>query len=574
MFELLLPSLALIVGAGLLLALAPALQPRWIAATVAGMALVLILVGTGTVGAPRQFAMWSSFKVLIPPLTFQANEPARFLGLALTAAAMAAILVAHEDDAGPESRPRGAGLIGIIRASVRSWREKIKCGGLDWAFALVTLAAGWIALLPTNLLTLAMTWAILDGVVAIAWLCSAPPAGEDSEPGAALRWGTGVLATLLLWSAALPLQASHALLRIESLPPQEWAGTMLILAIILRLAPYPFHLFQGWVRPLRRHVPTNTETHLGADKTKTLPGSARRPLLATVSQLASGAAGIWLLAQISGWEAMPFLSRQIVSSLLLTGLVVSGLLAVLSGGERQATGWIMTGQAGIVVLAGLWCGPKAALAEGMVLILAGGLLSLLSHMDAQSLETRIAGWVGVGALAGLPLTWGGDGRFLLYAGWLREGPPLHLLLASGGYLLLLAAAARPLFHPPNRPLARQERLAAGGGLGLLALGLLLRSGPIAAATGPVWLAILIPLGGGVLLAWGAESLRPLQQAPATRLWDLLTLCPVHRLAEKIAGRVGAGVRGAHDVLEGEGALLWVLILLALGWLLLAAGSPG
>jgi hypothetical protein len=290
--------------------------------------------------------------------------------------------------------------------------------------------------------------------------------------------------------------------------------------------------------------------------------------------LASGAAGIWLLAQISGWEAMPFLSRQIVSALLLTGLAVSGLLAVLSSEERQAAGWIMTGQAGIVVLAGLWCGPKAALAEGVVLILAGGLLSLLSTMEAQSLETRIAGCVAVGALAGLPLTWGGDGRFLLYGIWLSEGPPLHLLLASGGYLLLLAAAARPLFHPPNRPLARQERLAAGGGLGLLALGLLLRSGPVAAATGPVWLGILIPLGGGVLLAWGAESLRPLQQAPATRLWELLTLCPVHRLAEKIARRVGAGVRSAHDVLEGEGALLWVLILLALGWLLLAAGSPG
>jgi hypothetical protein len=163
---------------------------------------------------------------------------------------------------------------------------------------------------------------------------------------------------------------------------------------------------------------------------------------------------------------------------------------------------------------------------------------------------------------------------LLYEGWLREGPPLHLLLASGAYLLLLAAAARPLFHPPSRLLAGQERLAAGGGLGLLALGLLLRSSPVAAATGPVWLGILIPLGGGVLLAWGAESWRPLQQAPATRLWELLTLRPVHRLAERMASRVGAGVRSAHDLLEGEGALLWVLILLALGWLLLTAGSPG
>jgi hypothetical protein len=349
---------------------------------------------------------------------------------------------------------------------------------------------------------------------------------------------------------------------------------MLILAIILRLAPYPFHLFQGRVRPLCRPVRTTREPRLGAEKTETLPGSARRPLLATISQLASCAAGIWLLAQVSGWEAMPFLSRQIISALLLTGLAVSGLLAVLSSGERQAAGWIMTGQAGIVALAGLWCGPKAALAEGMVLILAGGLLSLLSQIAAQSLETRIAGGVGVGALAGLPLTWGGAGRFLLYEGWLREGPPLHLLLASGAYLLLLAAAARPLFHPPSRLLAGQERLAAGGGLGLLALGLLLRSSPVAAATGPVWLGILIPLGGGVLLAWGAESWRPLQQAPATRLWELLTLRPVHRLAERMASRVGAGVRSAHDLLEGEGALLWVLILLALGWLLLTAGSPG
>ncbi len=574
MFELLLPSLALIVGAGLLLALSPALHWRWIVATVAGIALVLILVSTGTMGMPRQFAMGSSLKALIPPLSLQANESARFLGLALTAAAMAAALVPYEHDAGPGLGARGAGLIGMIRASVRYWREKTKRGELDWALALVTLAAGWIVLLPANLLTLAITWTILDGMVAIAWSCSAPPASEDPQTGAPLRWGTGLLGTLLLWGAALSLQASQTPLPIESLPSQGWAGVMLILAIILRLAPYPFHLFQGRVRPPHLHVRTASETHLAATETETHPCCVSSGRLATISQLASGAAGIWLLAQISGWEAMPFLSRQIISALLLTGLAVSGLLAVLSSGERQATGWIMTGQAGIVILAGLWCGPKAALAEGMVLILAGGLLSLLSNMETQSLETRIAGCVGVGALAGLPLTWGGDGRFLLYESWLREGPPLHLILASGGYLLLLAAAARPLFHPFNRPLARPERLAAGGGLGLLALGLLLRSGPITAATGPVWLGILIPLGGGLLLAWGAESLRPLQQAPATRLWELLALYPLHRLVEKMASRVGAGVRSAHDVLEGEGALLWVLILLALGWLLLAAGSPG
>ena len=80
MFELLLPSLALIVGAGLLLALSPALHWRWIVATVAGITLVLILVSTGTMGMPRQFAMGLSFKALIPPLSLQANESARFLG--------------------------------------------------------------------------------------------------------------------------------------------------------------------------------------------------------------------------------------------------------------------------------------------------------------------------------------------------------------------------------------------------------------------------------------------------------------------------------------------------------------
>jgi len=292
-------------------------------------------------------------------------------------------------------------------------------------------------------------------------------------------------------------------------------------------------------------------------------------------QTAPAVAGVWLLGKLALGGAPPPIWSQLITALLLTGLVGCGLLAWLSREEPRTVGWILTAQAGIVVLAGLSAGPEAALAEGMVLILAGGLLTLYTKQGNLAIENRIAGGLAVAAMGGLPLTWGGDGRLALYQSWLADGSGLNIFLAAGAGLLTMAAAARIVLRPAPVPLDREERIRAGVALGLPALGLLMGSESLLAQVDlPAWLAVLVPLGGGAFLAWSAPSLSPIQERTPPWLARLVGLDWLPPLLGQIGGLGGRAVQAVHQVLEAEGVLLWVLIGLALGWMLLTSQPPG
>lgn len=560
MVNLLLSPLVLLAGASLMLALAtvPALinrRPRWNTVRVrqygwtaiVAVALLLMLVQNRDVVAPHQISSWSSSAILIPPLTIQSNQPGRILGLAFAAVVLAGFLILRGDQ-----RDENGTSAGPTRQAGLATPE------MDGVLLIAILAISLVALLPANLLCLTLSWAILDVITAAAWLYAVRPGKDDQWRRILSSWGAGAAATLLLWSATLPLQADFAPQHLSSLTVAGWSGIALTLAILLRLAPFPFHVLGG-----RAHI-------LGESGSR-----EQRSGLFLALQTAPAVAGIWLLGQLPGSEALPPIWRQLMSALLLTGLVACGLFAWLSRREHRTVGWILTAQAGIVVLAGLWSGPEAALAEGMVLILVGGILQPYAQQESLAIENRIAGGIGVAAMAGLPFTWGGDGRLTLYQSWLATGSGLNIFLAAGAYLLIMAAAARTVLRPAAVPLDREERIRAGAALGLPALALLMRTGlPPVAVNLPVWLAILIPLIGGVFLAWSAPSLAPIQERIPPWLPRLLALDWLPSLVGQIGRLFGRAVQAVHQVLEGEGALLWVLIGLALGWMLLTTRPPG
>jgi len=495
-----------------------------VAAGIVGLSLLMLLIGPRSAGTTWQITNWSSLAILTPSLALQANRAGRLLGSATVAAVLGAMLVTlkRSDQSEPQEQPT------------------------TWVLGLVVLTAGLLTLLPANLLTLALAWTILDSALAAAWLLAPDKREGQRQTAALLSWGAGAASTLLLWAAAIPLHAEFASQEINSLAVREgWMGTALILAVLLRLAPFPFHLGH----PLLES------------------GRSDRPASRMTRQLVPLAAGAWLLAQIASWDAMPTLAFQVISALLLTGLVGSALLVWLPSEDQRAIRWIISGQAGMVALAGLWAGPEAALAEGMTLILAGALLTLYVSLEHSPAESKIATGLGIIALTGLPLTWGGDGRFPLYQAWLDDGWGLYLFLAAGAYLLLLGAAGKSLLKPITAPADRDQRIFCGAGLGVLALGLLLRGSPIPAGGFVVWLAILLPLVVGALLAWEADSLRPIQDDIEPWLSPALSLDWLRRLGSQVGGAAGRGIHAVQAVLEGEGALLWVLVVLALGWLL-------
>ena len=547
MVDLWLPPFILLIGAGLILAVAAV--PPWRAAGlnrywrvgVITLALVAVLLTGGAVESSHQLTLWSSLTALTAPLAIQSSKAGQWLGASLLVTALAAALMTrHPGDREETDLHEGSIYPGI--------------GARDGALLLIVLAVSLVSMLPSNLLTLVLAWSVLDTVAAVASLIAFRPGNDNEWRYLLLNWSSGLIATFFLWGAALPSQADVAFQDLTSAPLSGWTGVALTLAILFRLSPYPLHLLR------RRAWPSRGRS---------------RPDLVSALQTGSVAAGIWLMIQMTGSEMLPDLGRQIISALLLTGLVACGLLAWLSDQDRQAVGWIMTSQAGLTALAGLWAGPNAALAEGLVLILVAGLLTLWTDSKHRSVESMVAVGIGIAALAGLPLTWGAKGRFALYQSWLDGGWGLYLFLATGALLLVLATVGRLLVRPTTPPSSRNERLILGAALALPAVSVLIQSGPLFPQGNVlVWLAVLAPVGGAALLTWGAETLQPLQVQIAARLRAQLTLGGLRRQVLLWGRLVGRATQAIYQVLEGEGALLWVLILLVLGWVLLTSSSPG
>ncbi|MBN1316931.1 MAG: hypothetical protein JXA42_15735 [Anaerolineales bacterium] len=504
----------------------PALAPyrnkmKWIAAAVVALSLFSLLMQDSSTANSWQSSIQSPLTISIPTLAFRTNAPGRLIGLALTIITLGAIFVTqrHRDNENESSS-----------------RE------LDWPLLLVSLSAGLLTLLPANLATLAITWTVLDIVTAAIWILAI-----ENPRDALVHWGAGAVGILSLWCAILPLQATGSNTTMPiTVSPVSWMGAALFLAVALRLAPFPFHL----VRPV-----------VNGDK-------RIQPTCRTCLQIIPLAAGVWMLTQIQTWNVLPSFSLQLFSAVLLTGIVACGLLAWLPKEYPRVTRWIIAGQVGMTVMAALWAGPDTALAEGIALLLGGGLLIHYTGRDNNALENRIAVGVGIIALAGFPLTWGGDGRFALFNIWINRGQGLNLLLAGGSYLLLLGAAIKLILHAEFLDTDRLNRILVGIGFGLPAVGLFIRSGATAQQHFVVWLAILLPVGGGALLAWGAHSLQPLQQEIEPWLHNVLSLDWLAVSMGKAGRTAGQITHGIHQVLEGEGALLWVLAMLILGWLLM------
>jgi hypothetical protein len=528
----LLSPLILLAAGGAWLAVAALRRPtirwqhlKWATVAVLGLGLALWLIWATGNGPLWEAVRWSNTGANSPTLALQGNRAGRLIGLALLAVALASVLsMRHrqEEETNPGDQARDLGLM------------------------LAALAAALTAFLPANLLTLALVWTAIDGIMAVIWLLSAAEREAREPANVLLNWGAGAMGTLLLWSAVLSTQGDASFRALaEPSGTGGWAATALLGAVLLRLAPFPFHL--------GRPLPT--------------PGTLRYPALNVSLQIVPLATSAWLLARVPSWAGIPTVWQQILTALLLTGLVGSGLVAWLPSEKRRTVRWIISGHAGLVALVALWVGPRAALAEGLILILVGGLIGLLARLERVTIENQVAAGLGILAMAGIPMTWGGDSRPLLFETWQTENWGLYLFLAAGAYVLLLGAAGRLVLAVKPASPDWRTRVPYGVGLGVLALGLVLRGGSLPQAGVMTWLAILLPLPLAGALAWEAESLRWIQDEVEQWLSPVLSLRWLRQLAGKIGDLVGRAFHAIHEVPEAEGTLLWVLVVLALGWLL-------
>lgn len=534
----LIPIIILFAGTlGLVISLfLPARYPGPMAAATAGLAFLALLGLRGMLPAEAIISFWRPLTLAGVPVSLRLDGLTWLYALMLAGLAVAVLLT------------------GLTRAGGRRVATR--------GFTLLLLAAGLAAISSANLLTLCLSWTFLD-IVFLGAIALTEDRERVSEHTTYALAANGT-ATLLVWAAALLGARDGASQYLYLFSFSTLQAALLAVAAVLRLGLYPLHLW--------------------------LPSEfGLRPGLSAMLHLAPMAAGLSLLSQlVLGLRGnLPLHSplADVAAAALLVG-------AVLAWGQEEpgrALSFLVLAQTGVAILAGTWAGEGAALAlvaEGLALLLSAGALFLSQGYDRANPGWSLPGAVAGAALLGAPLTLGFVGRSWLYSALWQGGGWSLLLLSAVGQALLLVTVLRLLLRPAmsTTSLALVTQVAAAVGLaGLVAplvvfglapsqLANLLGVTPLsllailAKMPAAGWVSWGLGLGLGGALWWRDDRMRAVRSQLQPRLNAVFGLRWFYRAVGGLIDLAGQGVRALALLLEGEGALLWVLVVLVLAWL--------
>jgi formate hydrogenlyase subunit 3/multisubunit Na+/H+ antiporter MnhD subunit len=534
------PLIFLILGA--IVTAGGALAPNWlqrglVSLTPVGATLLALLAQLALglrLPVEVTFSAWGPGTLFQAGLILRADQITWLFSTAILFAALAAFLTGLTRPGGPRLGPRTGSL-------------------------LITTAA-LAAIQAQNLITLAVTWTALDIIYFVCLMLLAR--GERLEAQAVLSLAFNTAATFLVVAAALNvLNSGQRLFIIGESPLTSRAVLLLLLAVVFRLGVFPFHL--------------------------SLPAEANiRQGLGTLLRLAPAAVALSLLAHvIAVAERLPLVPW--LSAAAALGLLVGALQWWDTPDPRQGLSFVVLAHSSLALLAALNGGQAAGvgvLAFGLALILGGAALFLHNGYHESEKGWLAASISGALVLAGLPITVGFVAAATLYQALAVSGSWILLVVCVIGQLLLAASYVRLIFWPGEEMSKGEPALGVAYLFGL-ALPVLfavvtgLATGALTKAFGasiPGLLssenltglgAVLAAAIGGVGL-WQFENVI---RGRAERAWGSVTSAArldwLYIAFWEVYRTFGRTLRTAADIVEGEGGVLWTIVVALLVWLL-------
>ena len=533
-YLLLLPVVLLFVAAGGILVLRqfrPGFGYAWLLAVVVTVGVwgLLIFFRIRTPAAVI-FINWLPVTQMVGTVIFQLDTPAWIYTTSLAGLAAAVILTA-------------------------SARLQHNSNPSTWAANLAITASGMLATLAGTPLALVLAWTLIDAVE-LAFLLGAVR-DKETNSEAVLAFAFRITGTLVLMGTMVISRATgQELLLID---PRPDLSIFLLIAAGLRLGVLPLHLPYIRELPFRRGISTNL-----------------RMVSAASGLVVLGRLPVTVVSQI--WY--PWM-------LLFAGLaaVYGAVMWLSSSNEIRGRPYWMIALGGLAVVSVTRGYPTASLAWGSLMILAGGLLFLYSVREMRLIFLPVLGAL---AFSGLPFTPGGVG----WQGLVVFPINFPDLVFWGVHALLMIGYIRHIFRPEETfsSLERWVKLVYPLGLGLLAgtTWLVAVLGWTDSRGMDRWWASLLTVLAAVGAWYGLHRLQPWWAAHPERTawvtvvsqpflrvfntlfrldWLYLLVGFVYRLAQSI-------IRALTLILEGEGGVLWVLVLLALLVSLLQSSLAG
>jgi hypothetical protein len=421
---------------------------------------------------------------------------------------------------------------------------------LFWIVVLVTTSFGLVAVSSGNILTLLLSWIALD-LIELAILIGQSLKSEDRER-AAIIFSIKMTGTVLVLTAGLMILSQGGSLNFTALSPP--VSILLILAAAVRL---------GVLSPL---IPFSHRLMLRHD-------------LSTVLYLVSASACFILLIRVASSGSPGVLTPFLIALTLIVGLITAVQWLTAADELRGKRYWLVT-SASLTILAALVNQPAACLAWGTASLLSGGLIFSLPIRHRNLIPIMI---LGIFNLSAIPLspTWQSTRLFQSLLDF-SSSRLLGLLFSLGVLLIqafLLAGFIRhmlktilPLIEDKSIHIERWVWVLYPIGLVSIVLAHLLvgwyllpdlHGLPIYSwIIGPIILLIsgvIIYTSDryqdrqGVLkhLASSAKANRVI-----TNEWLYNLIWRVYRSISKLTGLIST-------MLEGEGGILWALVLFAL-----------
>lgn len=404
---------------------------------------------------------------------------------------------------------------------------------MAWAGTHILVALGVLAVTADNPLTLVLSWAAIDLVELVSMLRSVE--GERQSENAVITFAARLAGIgLVLWASVLSV-ASGVKMDFRTVPAH--AGIYLLLAAGLRLGVLPLHLPYHQEAPLRRGF-------------------------GTTLRLVSAASSLALLARIPAVAVSTPLRPYL---LILTALAAlyAGWMWLRASDELTGRPFWLLGMASLAIAATLRADSSGSAAWGSALILTGGFLFLYSARHQYLFLLILTGIWGISALPFSPTAQGWQSNIPISFVFL-----LPFLLSQS---LLIAGYIRHAYHAGDSALKAHPNMSQAIYISGLVLIMLVQTllglwGWSGARSLGLWWAGLAAILLSPGLAWAVARLLPRIASMPVKIgrWgELLRLNWLYRGLWAIYRFLGRASNVVTSTLEGEGGVLWSLLLLVL-----------
>jgi hypothetical protein len=442
----------------------------------------------------------------------------------------------------PQSWPYAFSLVSILTAVMLSApaRLQMQTSPSAWAGSLAVTAAGLLSVISDNPLTVALTWTGVDLIEVVLMLGS--PAGRRLSLRTVAAFAGRITGTMLVvWAMAVSRSQGASLISLEFVSPQ--VGLILLLAAGLRLGVLPLYLPYSRELPMRRG-------------------------LGTVLRLVSPAASLALLNHLPDL-IMPYGWAVSLSAFTaLAALYGAGMFLAARNELDGRPFWLIA--LGGFAIAGVVRGHTSpSLAWGNAMLLSGSLLFLHSLRYRALVLLPLIGFIG---LTGIPFTPSASG----WAGLVVFPFNLLDIVFIASHVLILLGYLRHALRREPPPAIAERWVWAIYPVGLLlivaAQWLIGINAWPTATSGDTWWFGLVSVGAASLLAAifrGPFAGRPLgwMQFIRSRLGipagKVFRLDWVYEVVFGVYGMLERVVRLVVQVVDGDGGVLWLLLILAI-----------